>query len=222
VADIFVSYARKDRPRVAEISGALEQSGYHLWWDRRLESGADYGMLIERELDAAGCVVVAWSDAARRSLWVRAEANEALDAGKLVQISLDQSRLPLPFTMLHYLDFNSWRGETDCEPWTGFDARLARMLRGEPVDELPPMAETPPVRAPAPEAPLQAFGPAIALGWTAIVLAALMAIAVAAAATGALPAASFGMLAATGLAIAAIVLALVAWMMVRTLTASRR
>lgn len=221
MADIFVSYAHKNRPRVAEISGALEQGGYQLWWDRQLESGADYGTLIERELDAAGCVVVAWSAAARQSLWVRAEANEALDAGKLVQVNLDGAKLPLPFTMLHFLDFSSWRGERDCEPWTGLDTRVRGMLGGERTDEGDEVAGLGEARAASGPA-LQGLGSAVWLGWAAIGLAGLMAVAIGAAAAGALPAASFGTLAATGFAIAAILLALIAWMMARTLTASRR
>ncbi len=218
MADIFVSYARRNRPRVAEISGALEQSGYRLWWDRQLESGADYGMLIERELDQAGCVVVAWSAAARQSLWVRAEANEALDAGKLVQISLDQSRLPLPFTMLHFLDFSGWRGERDCEPWTGFDSRVAAMLRGEPVGEVPLMPVGRPRDAPA----LQGLGRAAWLGWASIALAASMAVAILLAARGSLAPAAFGTVALSGLALAAILLALAAFALVRVSAASRR
>src|SRR5688572_12618612 len=110
MADVFVSYSRKNRDRVAEVADALGQSGFSLWWDRKLRSGGDYGMVIEREIEAASGVVVAWSAHARQSLWVRAEANEALDSGKLVQISLDEARLPLPFTMLHSLDFSAWRG----------------------------------------------------------------------------------------------------------------
>jgi hypothetical protein len=218
MADVFVSYARKNRPRVAEISGALEASGYRLWWDRQLESGADYGMLIERELDAAGCVVVAWSAAARQSLWVRAEANEALDAGKLVQISLDEARLPLPFTMLHFLDFSGWSGARDCEPWTGLDSRVSRMLRGEPVDEAPAPADS---RAPAAPA-LQGLGRIAWLGWAAIAVAAAVAVAILMAARGSLSAAAFGGIALFGLAAAAILLALAAFILVRVTVASRR
>src|SRR5690349_25056941 len=117
MADIFLSYARATEPKVAEIGGALESSGYSLWWDKALNASDDYAMVIEAELDAAACVVVAWSAPARRSLWVRAEANEALDAGKLVQINLDGTRLPLPFAVLHFLDFSRWRGERQGLPW---------------------------------------------------------------------------------------------------------
>jgi TIR domain-containing protein len=218
MADVFVSYARKNRPRVAEVSGALEASGYSLWWDRQIESGSDYGMLIEREIDAAGCVVVAWSDAARRSLWVRAEANEALDSGKLVQICLDETKLPLPFTMLHFLDFSGWRGERDCEPWTGLDSRVGAMLRGETLDSgAAPAAERPARAGPA----LQGLGRAAWLGWAAIALAAAMAVAILMTAAGSLSPAAFGSVTLIGLALAAILLALAAFTLVRVAAASR-
>ena len=62
---------------------------------------------------------------------VRAEANEALDSGKLVQINLDGTRLPLPYSVLHFLDFTRWRGERQGTPWSEFDARVGGLLRGE-------------------------------------------------------------------------------------------
>src|SRR3954466_2834821 len=131
MADVFLSYARATRPRIEQLGGALEDGGYSLWWDKALNASDDYAMVIEAQLDAAACVVVAWSAQARQSLWVRAEANEALDSGKLVQINLDGTRLPLPFSALHYLDFTRWRGERQGTPWAEFDGRLSSMLRGE-------------------------------------------------------------------------------------------
>jgi TIR domain len=221
MADVFVSYARKNRPRVAEVSGALEASGYSLWWDRQIETGADYGMLIEEEIEAARCVLVAWSAQARQSLWVRAEANEALDSGKLVQIALDETRLPLPFTMLHFLDFSTWRGARDCEPWTGLDARVQAMLRGEPAAAAEPVlpGDTGAVpRGPA----LQGLGRVAWIGWAAILLAAALAGAVLMAASGGLSPAAFGGVTLIGLAFAAILLAMAAFTLIRVAAASRR
>lgn len=218
MADVFVSYARQNRPRVAEISGALEAGGYSLWWDRQIASGADYGILIEREIEAAHCVVVAWSAAARQSLWVRAEANEALDSGKLVQISLDEARLPLPFTMLHFLDFSGWRGERDCAPWTDLDARVSGLLRGETIDAAPAVTERAPARGPA----LQGLGRVAWLGWASIAVAALLAVAILMAARGSLSPAAYGGVTLLGLGVAAILLALAAFTLLRIGAASRR
>ena len=217
MADVFLSYARATQQRIAEIGDALESRGYSLWWDKALNASDDYAMVIESQLDAAGCVVVAWSAQARQSLWVRAEANEALDSGKLVQINLDGTRLPLPFSVLQYLDFTRWRGERQGTPWSEFDARVGRMLRGERTESESAFAPEPP-RGPA----LQGFGRIALIGWAALALAALMAVAVGMVATGGLAPATFSALALAGLGLAAILLALAAFLLVRISLASRR
>jgi hypothetical protein len=33
MSDIFISYAREDRPRVERLAAALEQCGWSVWWD---------------------------------------------------------------------------------------------------------------------------------------------------------------------------------------------
>ena len=213
MADVFVSYSRANRDRVGALADAIEESDFSLWWDGRLGPGEDYGQAIEREIAAAGAVVVAWSATARESLWVRAEANEALDAGKLVQLTLDGAKLPLPFTMLHFLDFTRWRGQRNAAPWGELEGRIQGRLRGEPE-----AAATPAPAGPA----LGGLALPVTLGWAALALAALMALAVGAAAAGALPAAQFGTLAAIGFAAAAILLALTAFLVLRVLQASRR
>ncbi|HST36418.1 MAG TPA: toll/interleukin-1 receptor domain-containing protein [Allosphingosinicella sp.] len=216
MADVFVSYSRKNRDRVEAISGGLQQSGYSLWWDERLAASDDYAMLIEAEIDAARCVVVAWSASARQSLWVRAEANEALDSGKLVQLSLDQAKLPLPFTMLHFLDFSRWGGERQGSLWGDFEGKVGAFVRGEgPADAA--LAYNVP-RGPA----LQGLGRTAWLGWLAIVLAASIAGAAGMAATGRIAPAAFDGLALTALVLALLLLALTAFLLLKISAASRR
>jgi hypothetical protein len=216
MADVFVSYSRKNRDRVELISGGLAEGGYSLWWDERLAASDDYAMLIESEIDAASCVVVAWSASARQSLWVRAEANEALDSGKLVQISLDQAKLPLPFTMLHFLDFSRWGGERQGSPWGDFENKVGAFVRGQGAMDGGLAYEAP--RGPA----LQGLGRTAGLGWAAIVLAALIAGAAGMAATGGIAPAAFDGLALAALVLALLLLALTAFLLLRISAASRR
>jgi len=217
MADVFVSYSRANRDRVTGVSDALEAAGYGVWWDKHLLPSDDYAMLIESEIDAARCVVVAWSQTARQSLWVRAEANAALDSGKLVQINLDGARLPLPFTMLSFLDFTRWRGERSGSPWAELDGRVGGMLRGEPARDEAAFAHEP-VRGPA----LQGFGRTALLGWASIALAAVVALAVVMAANGGIAPATFSALILGALALAAILMALAAFVLIRVSAASRR
>ena len=221
MADVFVSYARTNRDRVAAISGGLERAGYSLWWDSQLASGADYGQVIEREIEAAACVVVAWSNSARQSLWVRAEANEALDAGKLVQLSLDRAKLPLPFTMLHSLDFSGWKGDSAAPPWPELEARVRATVAGEPEAGKTEAAE-PDLGYHPPGPTLQGFERTAILGWASIALAALIAVAIILAVRGIVPPALFGGLTLLALAAATGLLALSAWTLLRVAAASRR
>ncbi len=212
MAEVFVSYSRVNRDRIVTVSDALEGSGYSVWWDRSLKPGDDYAILIEEQIDASRCVVVAWSDTARQSLWVRAEANEALDAGKLVQINLDKTRLPLPFSALNFLDFSLWGGSRTEEVWTSLDGRVKRRLNGEWVD----------ANAPPPGPALQGLGKVSMLGWISILLAGLVCVGTGLVATGTLSAQMFGGIAMFAVGAAAILFVLIAFTITRVARASRR
>jgi TolB-like protein len=97
VADVFVSYSAKDRDRVAPLIEALQTSGLSVWWDRGIDVGSRFDREIERELDAAGCVVVVWSTESIESEWVRNEALEAQSRDALVPMLIEDVKPPLAF-----------------------------------------------------------------------------------------------------------------------------
>ncbi|WFL77528.1 TIR domain-containing protein [Altererythrobacter arenosus] len=113
MSDIFLSYARPDRERIASLAATLEAQGCSLWWDRQIEGGAEFSAVIEEQLAAAKHVVVAWSQHSLHSHWVRDEADFARTEGKLVPISLDGVLPPLGFRQMHALDFSDWRSGAD-------------------------------------------------------------------------------------------------------------
>jgi hypothetical protein len=223
MADVFLSYARPDAARAALVAQGIEAQGRSLWWDRRLASGDDYGLAIEREIDAARCVVVAWSKAAHDSLWVRAEANAALDSGKLVQLNLDGGRLPLPFTMIHFLDFQSWGGEREHAPWPELESRVDARLRGEASPRPGPVIEAGGVEiVQPPEGRLQGFGGVAILGWAGLACALLVALCVLLAVRNQLGAAALGLISVVALAVSLALLGISAFLLGRTIQASRR
>jgi hypothetical protein len=132
MGQVFVSYSHQNRSPVSRIARALSESGYEVWWDSKLRSHQDFGKEIEAALGDAKCAVVAWSSHARDSLWVRAEATEALNARKLVQVSLDGSRPPLPFTMIHLLNLSQWSGEPADPPWEELRDAVDAVIWGVP------------------------------------------------------------------------------------------
>jgi adenylate cyclase len=71
LADIFVSYSRQDKARVAPLVAALEAEGWSVWWDPAIAPGEEFDGLISRELDAARSLVVVWTAASVDSRWVR-------------------------------------------------------------------------------------------------------------------------------------------------------
>jgi hypothetical protein len=108
MSDIFVSYDDLDRARVRQLVETLEARGWSVWWDHQISTGESFALVIQRELDAALCVIVAWSRTSVDSDWVRAEANEAWKRGKLVPVLLDRVTPPLPFGQLHAADLVDW------------------------------------------------------------------------------------------------------------------
>jgi adenylate cyclase len=42
LADIFLSYSRTDKPRVAPLVAALEAKGWDVWWDMALVAGEEF------------------------------------------------------------------------------------------------------------------------------------------------------------------------------------
>jgi len=117
VADIFISYAQEDRDRIKVLVAALEDEGFTVWWDTRLESGETYDEVIERELDHAGAVIVAWTKTSKKKRWVRSEANRAEKLEKFIPIMLDDNALPLAFELVQTENFIGWKGDLKAECW---------------------------------------------------------------------------------------------------------
>lgn len=223
MADVFISYAGANKPQAAAIAAAVEAGGRSAWWDRRTIGGDSYGRAIERELDEARAVIVAWSKAARDSLWVRAEANAALDAGKLVQLNLDQGALPLPFTMAPAFDGTMWSGRRGDAPWPALESRLAEMVGSGNHDggegRLHPSDV---IFVPGSERPLQGFGQVAILGWTAIAAALLTGLFTVAAARGNVSGDVLGVVSLVLLVLAVGLLGVSAFILGRTMRASSR
>jgi len=108
LADIFVSYSRQNKARVAPLVRALEAEGWSVWWDPEITPGEEFDTLISRELDQARALVVVWTPDSVDSRWVRGEARDAADRGVLVPVRFDNARLPIDFRAVHTTDLDDW------------------------------------------------------------------------------------------------------------------
>ena len=116
MSHVFVSYARHDEPIAQRIATALKDAGFEVWRDDELPAHRAYAEVIEERIKGAKAVVVLWSAEAAKSQWVRAEADTALTARTLVQVTLDGTLPPLPFNQIQCADFSDWDGQ-DSAGW---------------------------------------------------------------------------------------------------------
>jgi len=110
MADVFISYARKDRSRVAPLVAAIEARGWSVWWDPAIAPGQEFDEKIATELAAAAAVLVVWTESSVRSRWVRGEARDGADRGVLVPVRFDSAALPIDFRAIHTTDLGQWTG----------------------------------------------------------------------------------------------------------------
>ena len=110
MVDIFLSYAEEDRESARRIATLLEQSGWTVWWDRRIRAGARWRSAIANSLSKMRCMVVLWSNNSVASEWVNEEAEQARLAGKLIPVLIDHVRPPLGFQEYQCADLADWNG----------------------------------------------------------------------------------------------------------------
>ena len=108
MADVFISYARTDKARVAPLVAAIEAQGWTVWWDPDIAAGQEFDRQIATELKAAAAVVVVWTPQSVESRWVRGEARDAADRGLLVPVRFSGAELPIDVRAIHTTDLDGW------------------------------------------------------------------------------------------------------------------
>ena len=151
MADVFVSYARSDKGRVAPLVAAIEAKGWSVWWDPEITPGQEFDDQIEAEIDAACAVLVVWTPDSVTSRWVRGEAREAAERGILVPVRFEQARLPMDVRAIHTTDLDGWNEDPaspaaqDC--MRALAAMIARTQAARPAKPgSPTSASSPPAR----------------------------------------------------------------------------
>ena len=134
MADIFISYASKDRARAEMLAQALGARGWSIWWDREIPLGKSFDEVIEKALADCQCVVVLWSAVSIASEWVRNEASEAKRRGILIPVFIEAVEAPLAFRLLNGADLRDWRGDPEDGELRRLIERVAQLLaqRTEP------------------------------------------------------------------------------------------
>jgi len=121
MSDIFISYAKGDRPKVEPLAKALEKHGWSVWWDRKIPPGKTFAQVIQEAINAAKCMIVIWSNESVKSEWVIEEATIGNSRGILVPARVDPIDPPLGFGRIQAADLTNWNTGTSN---VGFTALL--------------------------------------------------------------------------------------------------
>ncbi len=153
MADVFVSYSRRDKARVVPLVAAIEARGWSVWWDPAIVPGQEFDRMIDAELKAAAAVLVVWTPTSVDSRWVRGEAREAAERGILVPVRFDAANLPIDVRAIHTIDLD----DSATDAGSGKIQELLRAIDGlisrhNAADAVIASSEAAPVaRAPAPD-----------------------------------------------------------------------
>jgi hypothetical protein len=128
--DIFLSYAREDRPCAERLAAALKECGWNVWWDREIIVGADFGAIIEAQLAGARAVIVLWSEHSTQSGFVKDEAARARDTSKLHPVRIADVALPIGFGQIQTIDL--FDCATDGPEFAAFVDQLGRAIAHRP------------------------------------------------------------------------------------------
>src|SRR6476620_9040282 len=107
MADVFVSYCRRDKARVQPLVAAIEDMGWSVWWDPAIVPGQEFDRQIDTELKDAAAVLVVWTPESVESRWVRGEARDAAERNVLVPVRFENAQLPIDVRAFHTIDLDN-------------------------------------------------------------------------------------------------------------------
>jgi adenylate cyclase len=128
MSDIFISYARSTEKQARAIAEALRAMGYGVWRDDEIPAHRAFSEVIEERLRASKAVVVVWSADAMASEWVRSEATLARADRKLVQLSVDGTKPPMPFEQIQCAELAGWEGDAAHPGWARVTASVRALV----------------------------------------------------------------------------------------------
>ena len=148
MADVFVSYDRRDRELAEKVVSTLTEQGLTVWWDDRITPHETWDKTIEREVDSARRVLVLWTNNSVQSDWVRTEAGAAKESTppKLIQARFADCKVPLAFRLLQHVDLIGWSPKKKHAGWD----RLVGWLKADDAPSAAPKAAVTPAPKPVP------------------------------------------------------------------------
>lgn len=135
MAQVFISYSRKDLDFVERLASDLQSAGLTVWYDlSELDGGTQWGMEIQSAIEKSQFFLVVLSPNMLTSKWVQREFLFAESCNlKVIPLQYQPCRQPMWLLDLHLIDL---QGEN-------YNVNLKRLLKA--LDIQPPLAEQRPV-----------------------------------------------------------------------------
>lgn len=131
MARLFISYSHLDRNLAEKLAPALLARDHEVWWDHKLDTGAEYRRQIGRQLKEAEAVIVIWSENALASHWVLDEADTAVGDKKYLPVSFDPNvSLPQGLGQFHVLNLAAWDGSEKSPLLDAIDKEITEIEHG--------------------------------------------------------------------------------------------
>jgi len=146
---IFISYSHKDKSYVRKLREALQEEGFEVWIDDRIDYGIRWPQAIQAQLDSCSAFIAVVSENSNESEWVQNEVARAKRKGKPFFPLLLQGD---PWITLETIQYVNVKDES--LPPKGFYDNLRSVLSGKPG----PFPTRPPVREPQKKTPWLGWG----------------------------------------------------------------
>jgi adenylate cyclase len=147
MADVFVSYSRSDKARVAPLVAAIQAKGWSVWWDPAIDAGQQFDDQIDAELQAASAVLVVWTPTSVASRWVRGEARDAAERGILVPARFEEARLPIDVRAIQTTDLDRWGEDPASAPFQDLLRSLESVIKRQRAQQSRSAARSTPAAA---------------------------------------------------------------------------
>lgn len=139
MSHIFISYSHVDTDYAHDVCRSLEDRGFTVWIDERIDYGERWQAVIEQQVDSCAVFLIIITTDALKSKWVSDELSRARRKEKRIFPLWLEGDLPLPLESLHYIDLtNEPKGTL---PSLDFYQRLAKVAPRTPVKTPEWMAE---------------------------------------------------------------------------------
>lgn len=106
---IFISYSHKDKNYVHKLQKALQNEGFDVWIDDRINYGSTWPKVIQRYLDECDAFIIVMTENAYESEWVHNEATRARRKQKPFFALLLRGDTWLSFEAIQYEDVSGER-----------------------------------------------------------------------------------------------------------------